>query len=159
MTKEINQEKIFKFLCPDKCWHEWAVNKQIYWCKPCQHNGGQLEYDGAFILAKLCPCGCKYGLGGTGNNCLHCGALYLKRAFNPDLSTPDGMVMILDRLVEMGYSYQIEGHTGKILNGSVIVELHDKEDKYPFGIGGQADTAPLAVLNAVQALMEKEEKE
>lgn len=121
-TKKINPEKIFKFLWPDRCWHK--VRQPI---------SELVKLPGGKWVCKRCEL-----------------SVYLDTT-NPDLSTPDGMVMILDRLVEMGYRY-------KVLSG--LTQIHC--EIFIEGVGWiiyVADTAPLAVLNAVQALMEKEEKE
>ena len=110
-----NQEKIFKFLWPDKCWHTKPTvppYSYMFRCSKCE----QLT----------------------------------NAASNPDLTTPDGMVLMLDRLVEMGVAFT----------------LKNRNDQYRFAISYKniilhelADTAPFAVLSTVESLIEKEEKE
>lgn len=72
-----NQEKIFKFLWPDKCWHKWV-----------KHDPTKLSY-----------------------KCKHCDEVtYINlniNSFNPDLTKPDGMDLILDRLDELGYDFSV----------------------------------------------------
>lgn len=76
--------------------------------------------------------------------------------FIPDPSTPDGMVMILDRLVEMGYWYSLKKQRRAT---TIVFRIFSEKHLNQELVARNADTAPLAVLNAVQALMEKEEKE
>ena len=130
-----DQEKIFKFLWPDKCWHkntQESYNEKL-----------KLKED---IWSSVCF-KCKEGVG---------------LQVNPSLTTPDGMVMILDRLVEMGYEWSMDSKGRKGAKTYVYIVKPDPADPYiydEFMVEGSADTAPLAVLNATQALMEKEEKE
>ena len=77
---------------------------------------------------------------------------------DPDLSTPDGMVMILGRLVEMGYEWTIhspefDGYYFGVWKKEVIKGYSADE------VTVKGDTPPLAVLAAVESLMKKEEKE
>lgn len=129
--KEINQEKIFKFLWPDKCWHKWGSVIQrhpsfVHTCLMCSH-----------VIAK-------------GNSFLDA------HEDNPDLTTPDGMVMILDRLVEVGYRWNLSGASDFMDRDVVVCQLYGKG--ISSDLWGDADTAPLAVLSAMESLIRKEEE-
>ena len=125
----INQEKIFKFLWPDKCWHE-AYKDNAFVCRKC-------NFSNPIYAVPVVD-------------------------FIPDLSTPDGMVLILDRLVEMGYEWSIDSKGRKGSKTYVCIVKPDPADPYiydEFCVSANAETVPLSILTATQALMEKEEKE
>ncbi len=114
----MNQERIFKFLWPDKCWHECRIKENPGKCVKCGFE--QSEFLSSPVSSR-----------------------------NPDLTTPDGMVMILGRLVEMGYQYSIVGD-------SMDIFVNLKNFKTSKHSHAYADTPPLAVLAAVESLIEKE---
>lgn len=136
MTKEITQEqqeRVFKWLWPDKCWHKWVHYEGDKWPHA------------------------------TTRVCKHCEELIDRRdkewglSPNPDLLSPTGMVMILDRLVEMGYCYEVVGDECGTITCFILYKIPGpKEWK---GLSGAADSLPLAVFNACVSLIEKEEKE
>lgn len=122
-----NQARIFKFLWRDKCWHEFK--------HPLED------------MLKL-PVG-KW-------HCKRCGE-YVSLTPNPDFTTPDGMVMILERLVEMGYEWMLDyidgGYDCSLFKGPRL----DIEDEANNCVCLRtADTPPLAVIAAVESLIEKE---
>ena len=142
-TKEINQEKVFNWLWPDKCWHKWITSKfetptfgtdtrRYYRC--CENK----------------ECDFHKPLSDSVIRSVEQGRI--------DLLSPDGMVMILDRLVEMGYtgialmafSSSINHKKGWVLTGLSV---------WPARNDGCYSTQALAVLSAVESLIEKEEKE
>ena len=83
--------------------------------------------------------------------CAKCGD---KSPFNSDLDTPFSMVMILDRLKEMGYSSQLES----VPESRACQYYFEIFRDYRSIAEGDADTAPLAVISAVESLIRKEEE-
>lgn len=139
-TKDI-QEKVFNWLWPDKCWHD-AI----------------LVYEKRHGIVDTYGCtkdGCKYDYLNADN-----GVAPKELLDNPDLTDPANTFMILNRLVEMGYRYTIQGNMAAVIcrlfkegvcevSSDVITE--DKEKGYKL-----VDHPPLAVLNATLRLIEKE---
>lgn len=119
-----DQEKIFKFLWPDKCWHEWKATS--YGC----------------------------------NDCIHCGetlGTFGRLSNNPHLTDPTNTFMILDRLVEMGYGFMMSISRDRDYYWARIYKA--KSDGTISGaFYSKADTAPLAVISAVESLIRKEEE-
>lgn len=141
-TKEINQEQIFKFLWPDKCWkHQFVATNELY---AIDWSGG---YEARTYYVECDTCSVKEN------------PTLVSIHENPDLKSPSGMVMILDRLEEMGWKWCLtKGVYGRTPT-ETYVYIGRLDGNGDVSVERSADTAPLAVLNAVQALMEKEEKE
>ena len=114
------QEKVFKYLWKEKCWHIRDI-----------------EMDGvAFcLLCEVKSPGC----------------------FNTNLTTPDGMSMILKRLVEMGYWWRLTGEA------AVLCQIYLQDNAFMLTgedmiskAEGIADSPELAVFYAAEKEEENE---
>ena len=133
MQKTKEMEKIFKFLWPDKCWHIM------------EHLGKDAPFP--YWGCKICSLSAE-DIGSIGQA-------------NPDLTDPSNTFMILDRLVEMGYEWSIDSKGRKGSETYVYIVKPDPADPYiydEFCVSANADTAPLAVISAVESLIRKEEE-
>ena len=87
--------------------------------------------------------------------CRKCHKWMPETSINPDLSTWNGMGMILGRLVEMGYSYALHGTSlTKICR---VLKKIDTEEEVDYWMQGK--TLPEATLNAVSELIRKERED
>ena len=138
---EILYEEIAKYL--KLKWHE------VVQIEPC------LCGDKCPSETVICTCSCGETFTNTGSDQDHI------TDNNPDFSTPDGMVMILDRLVEMGYEWSIDSKGRKGSETYVYIVKPDPTEPYiydEFCVSANAATALLAVISAVESLIRKEEE-
>lgn len=124
------QEKVFKYL-----WKEMVV------CK---------RKEGTFLI-----CTCGWEPRGDVPPVISEGYLddHIQR-HNPDLTSPQGMSMILKRLVEMGYDIDLDYTNGTFRFWLFHDDIHT--DEGDMGIEAYGDTPELAVFEAVFKLAEGE---
>lgn len=136
-AEAFNQEDIFKFLWPDKCCEHDIVETGEYY-GPKDVYGENNEYvrtDDEY----LCEC----------NVCGAKGAFDEIEHIYPDLTDPAGMVMIVKRLDEMGYTCVLNGFSG-------FCEVYNEEAELL--VEGLGDTFQESTLDAVESLIRKEEE-
>ena len=143
-----SQERIFKYLWKEKCWHKLIAK----------------EYAKGYYNLK-CSCGARYNNGSIDKklkdylfsqpiNDNDSGIEHLDPFPNPDLTNPQGMSMILKRLVEMGYGYTVSSsqqHMGK--TNVQINNYFMPSEVEAFMIHTRADSPELAVFNATLELV------
>lgn len=120
------------------------------------------------IFKHLWPQKCWHEYPWPKNNCIHCDKhIWINskedKEYNADLSTPSGMVLILDRLVEMGLKPNVY-YDELVLLGSPMPPQPTASGwicDY-VGCGGKEEdkiyheSAPLAVFSAVKELVRRE---
>ena len=121
------------------------TQEQVFkWLGICGHKIGTVKKKGGGMM----PQDREY------EGCIKC-ELILELCKFIDLPTPEGMVLILDRLVEKGWNYIISSSERYREQSVVQINNYSTLDIEPHNVHVIADTPHLAVYEAVSKLVER----